>query len=165
MGQMNIAITKKEYRDLLDLLQMAHLVIHAHKTEEDPRIEKYEAIMQKILAASVDAGLGNLVEYSADMKAYQPTTEFEDTSEAPDFIDEFADDTFWDLLVRRLTDRDLARTVGEHGQADELSMTERFTLEAPLIKKYSDEIDEHGIERLEIVDQRSALVMPVKTSD
>jgi len=45
-------------------------------------------------------------------------------------------------------------------------MTERFTLEAPLIKKYSDEFDEHGIERLEIVEQGSALLtMPAATSD
>lgn len=163
---MNVEITKEEYRDLLDLLQMAHLVIHAHETEDDPRTEKYDAVMQKILAYSKEAGLDSLIEYSGDMKEYHPTALFEETSEAGDFIDEFVEDSFWDILIRRFTDRDIARTVGGYEQLEGLSMTERFTLETPLIKKYSSEFDEYGLERLEIVEQRSTLLtMPAKTSD
>jgi hypothetical protein len=163
---MNLTLTKEEYRDLLDLLQIAHVVLHAHKTEDDPRAEKYETVMQKILARSREAGLGSLVEYNADLKAYAPTAAFEETSEAAIFLDEFIDDTFWDLLIRRFTDRDLGRTIGGDEILDELGSTERFTLETPLIQKYSAEFDEHGIERLEIVEQGStASVSPMKTSD
>jgi len=162
---MNIALTNEEFRDLLDMLQIAQVVLHAHKTEDDPRADKYDAVMQKILAVSREAGLENLVEYNTVMKEYHPTTVFEETSEAGTFIDEFVDDTFWDILIRRLTDRDMARTVGGYEQMDDLSEAERFSLEIPLIKKYSNEFDEQGLERLEIVEHDALLTLPVKTSD
>lgn len=163
---MNITITREEYRNLLDLLQIATVVIHAHETGEDPRAEKYDALAQKVLAYSREAGLDSLVEYNAALQVYQPTAAFEETSEATDLIDDFIDDTFWDLLVRRFTDRDLGRAIGGEERLDGLSMTERFSLETPLISRYSNEFDQYGIERLEIVEQSGmVLTTPVKTSD
>ena len=146
---MKIDITREEYRDLLDLLYMANWVLHAHKTEEDPRTRPYDKLMQKI--------------YSSARAA---TREFEDTSKAEEFIDEFVDDSFWDELVYRLSERDAAHRVGGYAQFRLLSPEDRTALETPARERYSEEFNNNGIDHLMIAEEFDmSAVKPVKTSD
>lgn len=150
---MKIDISKEEYSTLLDLLHMASWVLHAHENEQDPRTEPYDAVIQKFYALAKDMGQERMVTYHADAKKYLPTVEYENTAGSWEFIDDFMDDTFWDELVHRFAERDIARATGGLPEPDKLTMTERFTLEAPVLQKYTREFDEHGIDRLEIVEQ------------
>lgn len=150
---MNVDISKEEYSKLLELLHMASWVMHAHENETDPRREPYDAVIQKFYALAKNMGQDHLIAYRSDAHVYAPTVEFENTAQSWEFVDEFMDDTFWDELVHRLAERDIARTVGGLEKTDNLTMTERFTIEAPVLQKYTQEFDAHGIERLEIVEQ------------
>lgn len=160
---MKVDISKEEYAKLLDLLHMASWLMHAHENEKDPSTEPYDAVIQKFYALAKDMGQGAMVTYHPDAQKYMPTVEFENTAESWAFIDDFMDDTFWDELVHRLAERDIERAVGGIDRKESLTMTERFTLEAPVLQKYTQEFDEHGIERLEIVEQvlRTPAARPV----
>ena len=150
---MKIDISKEEYRDLLDVLHMADWVMHAHETEKALGTEKYDRIIQKFYALAKDMGQSDLIEYDPKLKEYFPTREFDDAAESWEFIEDFTDETFWDELIHRLTDRDVARKVGGYEQMSKLNMTERFAHEGPVLERYSHEFEENGLDRLEIVDQ------------
>jgi len=148
---MNIEITKEEYRDLLDILHMAEWMMHAHETERDSVSAPYDRVIQKLYGLAKAMGQESLVSYDADAQEYFPTREFDDTTASWEIIDQFTEETFWDELIHRLTDRDLARAAGGYEQLENLSMSERFIMEAPVIERYSQEFEQRGLERLEVV--------------
>ena len=157
---MNIDISEEEYRHLLDVLQISQWVMHAHETEEDPRTEPYDRITQKFYARAKEMGQDHLVEYDKSVNQYFLSQEFGETSLSRDLINEFTEEVFWDELIYRLTERDLARTVGGYEQLDALSMTERFVSEGPITAKYVQEFDDRGVERLEIVESSEQTAAP-----
>ena len=163
---MKIETTKEEFRDLLDLLYMANWVLNAHKTEEDPRTKPYDKVIQKIDSFARAAGFGRLIEYDPHDRRYYPTQEFEDTTKAAGFVDEFVDDSFWDELVYRLSERDAAHRVGGFEQFRLLGLEDRTALETPFRERYSEEFNNNGIDHLVIAEEFDmSAVKPVKTSD
>jgi hypothetical protein len=162
---MNIEITKEEYPILVELLYMAERVLTGHKTESDPRSERYEKVVQKFYALAEKQGPGGLVEYDPDLKKYFPGRTVEEASEARKFLSEFADETFWHELMYRFTDRDLERQLGGHENVRKLNMEERFELETPIEEKYAEEFEQHGLDRLEIVERFGPAIAQAKTSD
>lgn len=162
---MNVELSPKEYLDLLDLLHMASWVLVAHKTEPDPRIEKYDRIIQKFYALAKDMGHAGLAKYDPGRAKYHPTTSFEDTSRYLEFIDEFVDHSFWDELIVRFAERDAARQSGGYEKLDQLGHEDRHALVDTFEERYAEEFNERGIERLEIVERFGDVLKPVATHD
>lgn len=163
---MNIEMTEEEYRDLLDVLHMAEWMMHAHETEKDPASAPYDRIIQKLYALAQPMGQAHLVEYDAESREYFVTRKFDEDSIAWEFIEDFTEETFWDELIHRLTDRDLARKIGGYDRLDNLTMKERFALESPIIEKYSQEFEAQGLERLEIAASPAPMIpKPPETHD
>jgi hypothetical protein len=163
---MKIEITKEEYVDLLDLFHIASWVLVSHKTTVDPRVEKFEIIIQKFYALAREMGRGNLVEYDPGRGRYRPTKAFEDMSPSLEFIDEFVDHSFWDELIARFAERDAARQAGGYEKLDLLSHEDRHALVDPFEERYAEEFNERGIDRLEIVERFSGDVLkPAATHD
>jgi hypothetical protein len=150
---MKIDITKEEYLDLLDLLQIASWVIVFHKTKVEPDIAKYDSIIQKCYALARDMGRGDLIEYDSGTGKYRPAKAFEEISRSLTFIDDFVDHSFWDELIVRFAERDAARQAGGYEQLDLLGHEERHAILDPLEDRFAGEFNERGIERLEIVEQ------------
>ncbi len=155
---MKIEITQEEYRDLLDLLHIANWILVFHKTKIEPATEKYDAVIQKIYALAAEAGLGNLIEHNPATGKYRPTSAFEDSSNSLKAIDEFVDHSFWDELIIRFAERDASRQVGGYEQLDQLDHQGRHAVLDPIEKRYADEFNERGIDRLEIVEQFGRLM-------
>jgi hypothetical protein len=109
---MKIEISAKEYRDLLDLLHIADVVISGHRREEDKRSERHRALIEKFYALAQGEGLDQLITYNKRMNKYVPTDAFEQSSLAHDLIREFGDHLFWDELISRLSVRDAAQIAG-----------------------------------------------------
>lgn len=163
---MKIEITNQEYRDLLDVLSMADWVMTAHKTGKDNRVAPYDRLIQKFYSLAKDMGCGDLVGHDTRRGRHYLTNAFEDNSRSWEFIDEFTDETFWDELTHRMTERDLARTAGGYDKLRSLSREDWSSLEAPVHERYSDEFYENGIERLEIVEHYGqGFVKPPATHD
>ena len=144
---MKINITKKEYLTLLEILEIADWVLHAHHAEERPETGKYREFEQAIFAHAKDMGYGSLIERDPESNQYFPTRELEDTSPAMDFVREFENDAFWDELIQRLVSRDLARQVGERA-LQSLTLEERLEKEQPLEESYSKEFHLRGLENI-----------------
>ncbi len=150
-GNMKIDFTKKEYRALLDLLQIADWVLHAHKAEEPPKTKLYRDLEQKIFSLAKDFGYEELVEHAAAQDRYYPTRALEENGPAMDFVEDFEEDAFWSQLAKHLSERDLRREIGEQ-QLEALDRGELWELLEVHETKYWDEFQRHGVERLEITE-------------
>jgi hypothetical protein len=146
---MKINITKKEYRTLLEIVEIANWVLYAHKTEEEPETEKYRELEQKLLSYAKEMGLKHFVKYEKKLEKYFLTKEFEDKSPFMDYIDDYNNNTFWDELVDRLSFRDLIRQEGEE-KYREMSLMERFQKEDPIREKYYNEFQINGLNNIRI---------------
>ncbi len=162
---MNIDVSKEEYAKLVDLLYMASVVATANGTRDTPVTRSYEAVIQKFFALASRMDQGDKIVYDFDLEKFLPAESFERSSAARTLLDEFTDESFWHELIERLTDRDLEHQVGGADKLRSLSMEERFDLETPVEERYLDEFEQHGIERLEIVEQFPLTPEKSRTSD
>ena len=144
---MTINITKKEFKTLLDVLQIADWILHSTKIEKDPETEEYRELQQKLLSLAREKGLKYLVEYSAKTGEYYPNDEVD--SPVMHFIDEYDNEIFWDELSDRLALRDLFREEGEE-KVKKMKFEERFTKIETLRENYFGEFVKNGIERIKI---------------
>ena len=154
---MNIDITKEEYRELLDVLFIAEWVLHAFDAGKKVRTKRHDAIIQKLYSHAAAQGMNNLIALDKDNGVFSPSGELENTTPAWEVIDNFTNETFWDELIHRLSERDVARQVGGYERMDALSTPEFITMETPVLERYETEFDKQGLERLEIVESFAAV--------
>ena len=163
---MNIEITTKEYRDLLDILHIADVVMSGHRREEDLRSVRHRALIQKLYALAGREGVEKLIGYNESSHTYVPTADYEESSLAHVLIDEFGDHLFWDELISRLSVRDAARNAGGIDRLNAMSDSERQAAEEPIRQRYIEEFSKNGISNVAIIERFTlGGVMPVKTSD
>ena len=150
---MKINITNKEYKTLLETLEIVDWVLHAHKTGQPEETKPFREFEQKIFSLAKDFGYDHLIKYDPELKCFFPTKEFEETSPGMEYIEDFENESFWEDLIERLVERDLIWEMGEKKYLS-LDPMERIEKEETHWKKYGDEFETHGIERLEIVPKR-----------
>jgi hypothetical protein len=103
---MKIHFTKKEYRALLDIIQIADWVMHAHDIQEKHETAYYRELFQKFYSFAKEMGFEDLIEFAKENGEYYPTRKFEDESMADPLIQSFENKSFWDNLIDRLAERD-----------------------------------------------------------
>ena len=150
MKSPKIELGRDEYLALLAVLEIADWVVNAYRSEEPPETAGIRALEQKVLALAEQFGCGELVEFDAQEKRWWIAREFEETSDALQFVQEFENDTFWEQLTDRLVERDLKRQIGAaaHKRLDPEELDEK---EDPYRTLYGEEFLTHGVERLEIL--------------
>ena len=82
---MKINFTKKEYRQLLDLVFVGHWIVTA--TDEGAVESPYDAIQQKVFSFAKEMGCEDLVEYAKEFDKYFNTADLED--ELMGYIDKY----------------------------------------------------------------------------
>jgi hypothetical protein len=163
---MNVELSEKEYRDLLDILHIAEVVLSGHRREPDPRSARHRELLQKIYALAQVAGQEQLIGREAATGVFVPTVEFEETSFAHTALNEFSDHLFWDELISRLSVRDAARVAGGLDRLNSMDDDDRQSAEAPIRQRYIDEFSTNGIANLAVVQRFNTNVEePVETSD
>ncbi|MDZ7829439.1 MAG: hypothetical protein U5K33_08120 [Halofilum sp. (in: g-proteobacteria)] len=144
---MNVSLTEREYRLLLDLLLTADWVIHGHRREEPAAAEPYRMLIQKLLSLAGEFGAEDLVEIDGERNEYRPTERFERETVAWKLLDEYDDLVFWEELIVRLAERDISSMPGKR-DIEAMSGEEYDRLAQPLEEKYAGEFFEHGLDRL-----------------
>ena len=163
---MKIELSTQEYRDLLDILHVADVVLSGHRREEDSRSGRHRALIQKFYALAQGEGLDGLFSYNSSTQKYVPTGEFEENTLAHAVIDEFGDHIFWDELISRLSARDVAQMTGGMERLHTMSDSNRQHLEVPMRQRYIEEFSENGIANLEVVERSgTGWEIPANTSD
>ncbi len=162
---MNIEVSAKEYRDLLDILHIADVVMAGHRRQEDRRTAGHRALIQKLYSLAQSEGFGDLISRDERVQKHIPSPEFERISVAHPVTDEFGEHLFWDELINRLSMRDAAQMAGGAERLDSLGDRERQQMEGPIRQRYIEEFTANGVADLEVVERFSTLGMPVRTSD
>lgn len=163
---MNIEISTQEYRDLLDILHIAEVVMSGHHREEDIRSERHRALIQKLYALAQGDGLDRLISYNESMKKHVPTAEFEESSLAHVVIHEFGDRVFWDELISLLSAREAAQIAGGIDRLNAMSDSDRQAVEGPIRQQYIEEFSMNGVANLAVIERfNTGPKMPLKTSD
>lgn len=149
--EMKVNITKKEYKVLVDMLEIADWVLRSYRLEDDPETAEYQALGQKFLALAKDMGARNLVDFDAETGRYYASAVHEEKSRMMEFIDEYNNDVFWDELAERLALRDLVRAEGEE-RIRAMNFDERSEKIETLRGAYLDEFHANGITRLGLLE-------------
>ena len=163
---MNIEITANEYRDLLDVLHIADVILAGHRREPDKRSERHRALIQKVYGLAQSEGLDRLMRHDPLINAYVPTREFEESTLSHVLIGEFGDHLFWDELISQLSVRDAARAVGGMDRLHAMSDSDRQAAEGLIRQHYIDEFSRNGLTNVTVIDSfDNGGSEPVKTSD
>ena len=149
---MKIDLTRRDYQSLLTVLEIADWVLHAYSSEEPAESAPIRALEQKILALADDFGCGELVEFDPVEQRYWLTREYDEVSDASEFIEQFENDNFWEQLTDRLVERDLIRQLGEKA-VKRLDFDQLAEKSEPYQRLYGEEFLTHGVDRLEILQQ------------
>lgn len=145
---MKINFTKKEYRLLLDMLDISDWVMSAFEAEKSEKNEAYGAIQQKIFSYAKTMSCEDIIKYDERLGGYYPTWEYEE-SEHREYIKNYDEDIFWEELPHRLAARDLILKMGEK-QYGEMDAEKRFMEISERETEYAEEFEKNGIKNLKI---------------
>ena len=128
---MNIELSEKEFRRLLDLVYIGNWILNSTRGED--RFEDYDLLQEKLFALSPGAGMPSLVQrwqgHIFPSKAYEEGGIHE-------AIADYEDAVFFDILAEELARRDLGLEDQEPEDYTELNA---------LMDKYLDEFDRSGL--------------------
>ncbi len=133
---MNIELTDKEFRRLLDLIYIGNWILNSTRGED--RFEDYDLLQEKFFAMCSKNGMRPLVE--TYMGHYFPSKAYEEGG-IHEAIADYEDAVFFDILAEELARRDMLE---ENLSQDDLGeLTARMD-------DYMDEFERNGIDNLSI---------------
>lgn len=141
--KMNIELTDKEFRLLMDIVYAGEHMINANREET---IKKYEDVLQHIYSKAKDFGCGDLVKYDIEDKMYYETREFED-SVLSNFIEEYDTTTMYETLSFELAKRDYLNEIDDK---DKDSEEERISFILDQQDEYLQEFEDSGVNNIYI---------------
>ena len=146
---MKIEFKKEQFKNLLKVVYLSNWMANAihNGTEEDPRHEELELIENYIFSFAKEFRFDKYVDYEEKYKQYFPTNEFDELTQK--YVEDYDEDYFWDEIFYRLSDRDFEQKYSNK-EISKMEIKERFEKEEPFRKKWDEEINNHGIERLEV---------------
>ena len=148
---MKIKFSKEEYKTLVDTLCIADWILHSHHllTEMPEETKAFREFEQKIYKLGDKFGFKDSFETinNKDGIEYCPNKEVEEKNQK--FIRAFEEDSFWDELSDKLSDRDVLNSISQK-EKEEMDIIKYWELKAPFEEKYEAEFNDYGIERLHI---------------
>lgn len=147
---MKIPFSKQEFRVLIDLLEMADWVLHAHRSDREDT-QRYHSLIQKLFAQAKDNGCGEYIQHIPSDGSYCVTRTYEEQSETMQFIDQFEEDSFWEELITKLSERDAERRVAPKRLGD-LGLEQLFNQLGIEEERWAQEFENHGVARLQVAE-------------
>jgi len=143
---MKINLNKDEYRQLLEMIEIAAWVLGAHSDPPGQGLARYEELYQKLLRIVAEGGQASLVIEDPESGRLRLSPGFDDTGMMSD-IDEYEESVFWGTLAFKLAVRDLCKQIGEDAYMalDPVDRAERI-MEIEAV--YDHELDNNGLENL-----------------
>jgi hypothetical protein len=142
---MQLNLTKDQYEKLMELVYLGNWLVNSYRAED--RLDEYDRTAEHILSLAPAAGFVERVEFDEFEGRYFPSQKFDE--DLRQYVDEYDDDVFWNTLIDRLAERDLIRDLGEE-TVNKMEWDEYNRKVEPYIKKYEKEIDDSGVENLQV---------------
>ena len=133
---MNIELTDKEFRRLLDMIYIGNWILNSTRGED--RFEDYDLLQEKLFAMCAKNGMKSLVQ--TYMGHYFPSKAYEEGG-IHEAIADYEDAVFFDILAEELARRDM---VEENLSQDDLSEL------SARMDDYLDEFEKNGIDNISI---------------
>lgn len=133
---MDIQITMKEFRHLLDLIYIGNWILNS--TRGNDRFEDYDRVQEKFFALAAKNGLPELSQ--AYLGRVFPSRAYEDGG-IHDAIADYEDAVFFDILAEELARRDMAEEQLNPNDLSELSAR---------MDTYMSEFEANGIENISL---------------
>jgi len=143
---MEIQLTRKEYRLLLNMLAIAEWVMTAMEVDPPEEFQPYHKLLQKFYGMAEAFESTDLIQYDSELKEYFLTSKM-DEEEWWDWMEKFTEDTFWDELITRLAEVQVIREIGREN-AQTLPREEIFDLVDHAEDVYRDEFIKNGLENV-----------------
>ena len=142
---MQITLSQDQYEKLMHLVYLGNWLVNSYRGSE--RLEEYDKLAEDIMAFAPAAGLKDRVEFDEFEGRYYPSRRLDE--EMRKFWEEYDEDVFWNMLIDGLAERDYGRKFSEV-DLNTMEWEEYDKKLEPFLKKYEKEIEEHGLERLEV---------------
>lgn len=139
---MNVQLEPEEFRKLIELAYLGEWVVNAHHDTEY-QDDAAGSTLQRLLATQPMEGVGRDDETG---EYYMQDDWVEQLYDK--YILDYDDHVFWEELTERLAQRDLARRRGV--PLDSINRDDDLLELRPLEEVYRRELEDHGIERLDI---------------
>ena len=134
---MNIELTTKEFRRLLDLVYIGNWILNSTRGEND-RIEDYDKVQEKLFSLCGQNGMKALIETWRGH--IYPSRAYEDGG-IHEAIADYEDAVFFDILAEELARRDMDF---EHVNPDDINeLTTRMG-------EYISEFERNGVDNITI---------------
>ncbi len=142
---MQITLSQDQYEKLLHLVFLGNWLANSYRGNE--RLETYDKLAEDIMSFAPGAGLKDRVEFDEFEGRYYPSRKLDE--EMRKFWEDYDEDVFWNMLIDGLAERDYKRQ-HEDEDLDGMDWDEYDKKLEPFLKKYEKEINEHGLDRLEV---------------
>ena len=131
---MNIDLTGKEFRRLLDMVYIGNWILNSTRTTD--RFEDYDLVQEKLFSLCAKNGMPSLVQTWHGHVF--PSRAYEDGG-IHEAIADYEDAVFFDILAEELARRDMVRENLDSGDVTELTSR---------MDDYMDEFEKNGIDRV-----------------
>ena len=133
---MNVELTEKEFRRLLDMVYIGNWVLNSCR--DDDRFEDYDLLEEKLFSLCPEHGMRTLVQrwrgHSYPSRAFEEGVIHE-------AIADYEDAVFYDILAEELARRDM--------DAEQLPQSDTEEL-ARRIDEYYEEFEKNGIDNVKV---------------
>jgi hypothetical protein len=145
---MKINFTKKQYEDLLRLVYLGNWMANAHRVRN--RIEKFNELESHIFSHAEDFGMERWAD-TDDPDTTYPTRYFEEESGVEELREEYDGEIFWNELSDRLGSRDFDKQYSKK-ELKAMDVEQRISLFYDAVGKWNEELENYGIDRLQVLD-------------
>ena len=133
---MNIELTEKEFRRLLDMVYIGNWILNSARGED--RFEDYDLLQEKLFALAPRHGMRALAEnWQGHVFPSRAYTE----GGIHEAIADYEDAVFYDILAEELARRDMSDEQISQNDTEEL---------AERMEEYYDEFEENGIDNVRV---------------
>jgi hypothetical protein len=150
---MKIEFTNEQYKLLMDLVYAGNILINGFRDQDDINKE-YEDLEYYIYSFAKEYEAADYVEYDKEFKEYFPTKKFDEHMREK--VYEYDNYVFWAKLPTEMARRDAARQFKE--DINEENLKKFFKLACKLEEKYEKELEENGLENVEIYSSEKRMI-------
>ncbi|SFG42998.1 hypothetical protein SAMN05216353_14229 [Halobacillus alkaliphilus] len=146
MGKVNLELSQKQYEKLVETVYLGTWMVNSTRMELD---DEFEDVRELVLAKYKEAGLEDRVVHQEEMDVYDLDVDYE-SKLLDTYVEEYDEFSFWDKLVEKLADKEMAERYGanQDKMTDEM-MEERVQIEEKIGKK----LEETGVTKLNFTDE------------